>query len=121
MGVSGTLETLSKPEKEIVEKTYKINMKTIMPSVFGANNLAFNLPNDCKVENIDDYYNTLTREIENRLKGTTINTRRAVLVFFENHNKLMSFFEHKVYEQLKEKTKILTEEAMAHEKEQIIN
>lgn len=37
MGVTGTLKSLSDPEKDIVEKVYKIENKTFIPSVFGSN------------------------------------------------------------------------------------
>lgn len=37
MGVTGTLKSLSEPEKNIVENDYKIKNKTYIPSVFGKN------------------------------------------------------------------------------------
>jgi hypothetical protein len=37
LGVTGTLKTLSDPEKDIVENEYKILKKTFTPSVFGMN------------------------------------------------------------------------------------
>lgn len=42
MGVTGTLKTLSDPEKDIINKEYKINHFTYMPSAFGKNNNKFN-------------------------------------------------------------------------------
>jgi preprotein translocase subunit SecA len=63
------------------------------------------------VENSDNYYNTLKREIEMRMIGTNEKTMRAILVFFENDVKLMNFLNCKSYKSLKEKTRILTERA----------
>jgi preprotein translocase subunit SecA len=55
------------------------------------------------VENSDNYYNTLKREIEMRMIGTNEKTMRAILVFFENDVKLMNFLNCKSYKSLKEK------------------
>jgi len=39
LGVTGTLDTLSKPEKQIIEEVYKIKHQTISPSVHGSSKL----------------------------------------------------------------------------------
>ena len=77
MGVTGTLKTLSDPEKAIVSDVFGIKKKTFMPSVFGKNNLNPNMP--IFIENKSDYYNTIVREIKK-----VVLSKRAVLVFFEN-------------------------------------
>ncbi len=59
MGVTGTLKTLSEPEKDIIQKVYNININTYMPSVFGKNNRKFAKGADVLVENKDDYFNVL--------------------------------------------------------------
>ncbi len=56
-----------------------------------------------------------------RMIGTNEKTMRAILVFFENDVKLMNFLNCKSYKSLKEKTRILTERAQSHEKDNIIN
>ena len=91
-------------------------MSTYMPSVFGENQFTFYKQRDIKVENCDNYFNVLKREIEMRMIGTNEKTLRAILVFFENDVKLMNFLNSKSYMCLKEKTKILTERAQSNEK-----
>lgn len=46
LGVTGTLDTLSKPEKDIIEKVYNIKHNTISPSVHGNSKLMFNSHRD---------------------------------------------------------------------------
>jgi hypothetical protein len=41
LGVTGTLSTLSKPEKDIIENIYEIKYNTISPSVHGQSSLNF--------------------------------------------------------------------------------
>ena len=69
MGVTGTLRVLSKPEREVIQKDYKILKETYMPSVFGKNNLLFNTERDIRIETSDDYLNAISTEIEQRIKG----------------------------------------------------
>lgn len=110
MGVTGTLKTLSKPEKDILESTYSIKKKTFTPSVFGKNNLTFMEQIDVMVENSHDYFNKIYREIDCRLKGKNPGTERAVLVFFESKKTLDEFYDSKAFLPLKEFAKTLTEE-----------
>lgn len=65
MGVTGTLKTLTKVESDIIEQ-YGLKKRTYIPSVFGKNNLRFN-ENDIFIENQDDYFNVIRREIYNKL------------------------------------------------------
>ncbi|CAF4874529.1 unnamed protein product, partial [Rotaria sp. Silwood1] len=94
MGVTGTLETLSDPEKEVIQNVYKIVKNTYSPSVFGKNNLKFVEKDDIMIENSNDYFNTIKREIDARLVGKV--------------------------EEIKETVAILTEEASLEEKETLI-
>ncbi len=41
MGVTGTYTTLSKPEKRVLKKAYKISDFTVVPSVYGKHQLEF--------------------------------------------------------------------------------
>ncbi|CAF4908972.1 unnamed protein product, partial [Rotaria sp. Silwood1] len=116
MGVTGTLVTLSDLEKAIIKSVYKIEKNTIIPSVFGKNNLRFTKKDDIKIENGDDYFNVIKREIDDRLVAT-ISGKRAVLVFFESEKKLKEFYESKALELIKESVVYLTEEASSPEKE----
>ncbi len=84
MGVTGTLKTLSEPELDIVQNVYKIHRKTFTPSVFGKNVLNFNQKNDIRIENEHDYFNSIKKEIQDRIIGKIPETRRSILVFFED-------------------------------------
>ena len=44
-GVTGTLKTLAKSEKDILKKVYEIHKMTYMPSVFGSSNRTYNSMN----------------------------------------------------------------------------
>ncbi|CAF1185261.1 unnamed protein product [Adineta steineri] len=119
MGVTGTLETLSDAEKEIIKNDYKIEKYTFTPSVFGANNLTFRIKDDIKIENNDDYFNVIRREIDDKLIGTS-SGKRAILVFFESAKKLKEFYESKALETIKYSVEFLIEEADSDEKEKAI-
>ena len=64
IGVTGTLKSLSKPEINIVEKIYKIEYFTFIPSVFGENKRKFAKEADIQIEKIDDYYLGLVEHIK---------------------------------------------------------
>ncbi|CAF2963370.1 unnamed protein product [Rotaria sp. Silwood2] len=117
MGVTGTLETLSDPEKEVIKTVYKIGKNTYTPSVFGKNNLKFREKDDISIENIDNYFNTIIREIDDRLVGGKSSEKRAVLVIFESISKLKEFYESKALEAIKPSVAYLIEEASSEEKE----
>lgn len=119
MGVTGTLQTLSSLEKEIIEKVYKIYKKTITPSVFGNNNLRFMQKDDIKIENSDNYHNVIRREIDERLTGAS-GGKRAVLIFFESEQKLNDFYESKALESIKDSVLRLIEVASSEEKQNIV-
>ncbi len=67
LGVTGTLKSLSEPEKYVVENDYNIKKKTYAPSVFGANNLKFSLKYDILIENVNDYMTVIEREMNSKL------------------------------------------------------
>ncbi|CAF5016018.1 unnamed protein product, partial [Rotaria sp. Silwood1] len=119
MGVSGTLKTLSNIEKETMKTVYKIEKLTFIPSMFGKNNLKFTEKDDIMIENIDDYFNVIRKEIDDRLVGKS-GEKRAVLVFFESVKRLNEFYESKALEEIKYSVHILTEEATSDEKEKAI-
>ena len=64
--MTGTLESLRVQEQEINRNEYKISKSTVLPSVFGKNNLDFIPARDIRVEAIEDYENALVREITDR-------------------------------------------------------
>ena len=120
MGVTGTLNTLSEPEKRVIQEDYKIRRSTYTPSVFGPNNLRFIPKDDIKLEDESDYFNTIKREIDDRLIGRSTE-KRAVLVVFESIQKLKEFYESKALESIKPYVSYLTEEASAEEKNHLVN
>ncbi len=48
------------------------------------NVLNFNEKHDIRIENVDDYFNSIKKEIDERIIGKNPETRRSVLVFFED-------------------------------------
>lgn len=118
MGVTGTLQTLSDAEKNIIENIYRVNFKTYMPSVFGQNKRKFAMEEDIYIENKDDYYNTLREKIDQALDGKT----RAVLVFFEDKTKLNDFYNSKNIAPIKNEVQIMCEDSFSNniEKEIVI-
>ncbi|MBX9585798.1 MAG: hypothetical protein K2X50_00940 [Gammaproteobacteria bacterium] len=110
MGVTGTLKTLSKPEQAIVRNIYGICKNTYAPSVYGANNLIFREDADIKIENRSDFFNVIKREIDDRIKGSTTGTKRAVLVFFDSKEKLLSFYNSPSLASSKDGYNVITEE-----------
>lgn len=98
---------------------YNIFKNTYSPSVFGKNNLKFEKKNDVMIENSDDYFNTVRREIDARLVGKA-EGKRAVLVFFDTEKKLQSFYEFLKSEYMSDSVAILTEAASTEERETVI-
>jgi len=121
LGVTGTLVSLSEPEKKIIEEVYNVKRKTIMPSVFGANLRQFVKNGDgIKVEPLIEYHSSIAREITSRLVGTTAGTKRAVLVFFETKQELEEFYNSPAATPLRGNMKKLLEESNPDEKESAI-
>jgi hypothetical protein len=116
MGVTGTLRTLSDPERKVIRNVYKIKRNTYMPSVFGANDLKFSERDDIKIENEHDYFNVIKQDIQDRLCGIS-SGERAVLVFFDSEKKLNEFRDSKVLDSLKSYAFCLTEQTSLEEKE----
>ncbi len=110
MGVTGTLETLSDAERENIRRNYKIELDTFLPCVFGENRLTFskNDANDLIITDKNNFHLDLLREIEKRReKYGTI--KRPVIVFFESRKKMLSFYNSKVMNLLKENVQLMTE------------
>ncbi|CAF3676046.1 unnamed protein product [Rotaria sp. Silwood1] len=103
-GVTGTLKTLAKPEKEILVNVYDIRKNTYMPSVFGECNRSKGWENYVRVTNEKDYFMKMRGEID-RIR----NAKRAILVFFESEEKLMTFYNSSELSSLKAEVQIVTE------------
>ena len=126
MGVSGTLKTLSQPERDLLFTEYSISKFTYVPSVYGENKLHFlgNTVEGVRIESKAGYYTGIVEEIKKNLKETTVNGRkrdtRAVLVFFESTDKLKEFYTSSEFATLKGSTKTMTEETKPVDKEGLI-
>ena len=81
MGVTGTLETLSGPERSVIQNDYNIRKNTFTPSVFGRNNLRFVERDDIMIEDSNDYFNRIRREIYDRLAGRSSEKTRCFGIF----------------------------------------
>ena len=92
LGVTGTLETLSDPEKEVLETRYGVLNNTLVPSVYGENKVQFmrDSPADMKICETDYWYTELVNEIGLRLKGQG-RSKRAVMIFFDSQKDLDAF------------------------------
>ena len=121
LGVTGTLKTLSEPELEVIEKVYNIKFKTYIPSCYGRNNLIFDPKEHVLIESEQNYYKIIAQEIDQRIVGQTLGTKRAVFVVFESKNELIRFFNSEAFMPFKSDASILTEEASLQEKNNIIN
>ncbi|KAL4489791.1 hypothetical protein ABPG72_022431 [Tetrahymena utriculariae] len=123
VGVTGILENLSVPEKNIVQKIYKITKSTYIPSVFGKNNLKFAEQKDIHVENEDDYFKALRQEIDSNLNLTSDNKQlRPVLVFFDSTQNLNKFYDSPELSDLRMDVEVITEElsTFSDKKQQLI-
>ncbi|CAM9117607.1 unnamed protein product, partial [Ectocarpus fasciculatus] len=111
LGVSGTLETLSDKETELLQHVYNIRKRSIIPSVYGQNKLLFRGNNieDVKIESEGGYHIAIADEITKRLRHSS-GYDRAVLVFFESIATLNAFYESRACKSLGMEKFIINEE-----------
>ena len=114
-GVSGTLETLTEVEKEILTRIYKISKATFMPSVFGKNNRNYNSTDHVIVENETNYFMEIRCEID-RIR----NSERAILVFFSSEEKLIEFYNSPNLADLRSQVQVLTEKVAVTDRDHLI-
>lgn len=119
LGVTGTLDTLSKTQEHIVENVYNIKFKTFIPSVYGKNNLWFPTSANVHCVEASDHYTNLQRLIRNGLQGRE-KGQRAVLIFFKTKEDLYDFYNSKYFADRKDNAQILTEFASKEEKEAVV-
>ena len=98
MGVTGTLKSLSSPEKQIVQgPRFQIKHQTYTPSVFGAKQLNFHpeheASNDLLLRSRDDFNVTLCEQIAARRYPHSGQKSKpvAVVVFFSDEEELTEF------------------------------
>jgi hypothetical protein len=112
MGVTGTLETMSPAERQIVSQDYHIKRMVYMPSVYGKNQVVEKM---IAVEETEDAMTAaLVEEIEAE-KAT-----RAVIVFFDDVHKLRKIAKHPKFSKHADDANFLLEEIYPEEKTQIV-
>ncbi|EAR93596.1 helicase carboxy-terminal domain protein (macronuclear) [Tetrahymena thermophila SB210] len=94
---------------------------TFIPSVYGKSKFQFNPQKDVKVVLQQEYYNTITNEINRNIVGKT-DQKRAVLVFFNTKDILLDYYNSQQFKTLKQnsQTQIMTEENSIEERKKII-
>ncbi|CAF4983507.1 unnamed protein product, partial [Rotaria sp. Silwood1] len=111
-GVTGTLITLAKAEKDILEKVYKVHKMTYMPSVFGSSNRTYNPRTDVRAVKDSEYFMEIREEI-----NAVCHASRAILVFFESEEKLITFYNSSELSSIKHDVQIITEKVSVKERE----
>jgi hypothetical protein len=81
IGVSGTIDVLSRTEELILADSYDIKQKVIMPSAYGERKLDYQPVSDISImPDEKDYFDHLHQQILTQVDRGTPNSRRAVLV-----------------------------------------
>jgi hypothetical protein len=112
MGVTGTLETMSPAERDIVKNDYNIKRMVYMPSVYGKNQV---VEKGIAVEEEEAaFVSALVREIEEA------KALRSVIVFFDSTSELRKFAKHSAFAPHADAAHFLLEEIYPEEKQQIV-
>ncbi|CAF4816735.1 unnamed protein product, partial [Rotaria sp. Silwood2] len=111
-GVTGTLKTLATAEKDILKKVYKVHKMTYMPSVFGSSNRTYNPRTDVRAVKDSEYFMEIRGEI-----NAVCHASRAILVFFESEEKLITFYNSSELSSIKQDVQIITEKVSVKERE----
>ena len=119
-GVTGTLETFSKTEQQVVQRQCKISRHTYMPPLYGPRKekFSFHPLRDVRLMENTTFYENLKEEIKDKMNDH--GKQRCVFVCFENKQKLNSFYECKEFAFFRPNTLRLTEEADKDEKNTIV-
>jgi hypothetical protein len=117
LGVTGTLETLTETEKDIVCNQYQISRFVIMLSVYGVN--AVKMLGITTPTSLVDFFKSIVDEIE----LYSVHNGRAVIVFFQNKEVLMNFWRSDCFKSHADggRVHVLLEEMRADEKQQTIS
>ena len=111
-GVTGTLKTLASVEKEILRTVYEVHQMTYMPSVFGSSNRTYNSANDVRTVRESEYFMEIRGEID-----ATCRAGRAILIFFESEEKLLTFYNSSELSSIKQDVQIITEKVSVKDRE----
>ena len=97
LGVTGTLEFLSAPERKVLDEYYGIRRITKIPSMYPKGKLTF-LPGNPEYVRIvpqREFNSALSTAISSFYKSDDSGKERAVMVFFESLSALQAFAEDK--------------------------
>lgn len=123
LGVTGTLKTLSVPERRLLEEIYQIKKFSYMPSVYGQNHLDFAKDSiqGVKICKRDSWYNELINEVKARRYGDGV-CQRPVLVFFASNEALTAFYLSPELQKsgFRDNVKLITEEISDDQKAGLI-
>ena len=120
VGVTGTLQTLPRKQKEIMEQDYNIRKYTYMPSLFAEKIFTFDKIDDIFIEAQENWFDCIISQIQS-IKGNRNKTdKRPIFVFFENHSKLELFYNSDQFSLYKSDCNKLIETLNKQEKEQVI-
>ena len=107
LGVTGTLKSLSKKEHEVMQKSYGIKKYVVMPSLFDKKGkLDYSQNKDLLILSQDRFINELYCVITRYQKNDDPSCERPVIVFFEDEDRLMQFYNHDVCQVWKTDNKI---------------
>ena len=115
-GVSGTLSSLSSKEKTILSETYKIHVKTNIPSIFDKSKRLFDPKYDLRVYDDDNYFSSIRHEIENILS-----VKRSILIFFKSNKHLNDFYNSSELASIQDQVQVLIETDDPSEKQIKVN
>mmetsp|Transcript_54892 Transcript_54892/g.67290 ORF Transcript_54892/g.67290 Transcript_54892/m.67290 type:complete len:1163 (-) Transcript_54892:163-3651(-) len=97
LGVTGTLKSLSKKEHNVMQKSYGIRKYVVMPSLFDkAGKLDYSQNKDLLILSQDRFINELYSVIIRYQKNDDASCERPIIVFFEDEDRLMQFYNHDV-------------------------
>ncbi|CAL6025642.1 Helicase-related_protein [Hexamita inflata] len=121
IGVTGTLDTVSKPEIQLLTDEYNIKKFSYLPSVYGTNQLNFAKDSSdfVKIVGQIEFFISIVNEINKRRQDKI---GIPVLVFFETSAKLDLFYKSREFKSIDnfQKIKLFTENICVTDKEGLI-
>eukprot|EP00300_Choanocystis_sp_HF-7_P042751 c9453_g1_i2.p1 GENE.c9453_g1_i2~~c9453_g1_i2.p1 ORF type:complete len:802 (-),score=140.84 c9453_g1_i2:47-2452(-) len=119
LGVTGTLDTLSAPENEILTNVYLVRKQSFIPSVYGESKL--DPVQKIKIVSDDEFHIALINEINERLIMNGRQVKRAVLVFFESLSELERFQDFEPYQKSEFDKAVITEKTDGNDRAGLIS
>jgi len=117
LGVSGTLDAMTRYEKEVLA-SYGVDTYLYLPSVYEGSILAFDRAGDgITIESSkSDFYLKICKDIKK-----VTDDKRAVIVFFKDLSSVNEFTSSRFYRKLGRQKKVLTEETSLSEKDFLVS